>query len=159
MSSTTLETERLKLVLSSHQETCAQIDQMSAEIRAQVSQQWLALLHSRDTADPWIHGFKVIDRFNGTLLGSAGFTGPPSQDATVEIAYSVNPEHQGKGYATEAAAALVRYALETGIVRTVRAHTLPQPNASGRVLAKCGFRYIGEVIDPDDGLVWRWETP
>ncbi len=29
--------------------------------------------------------------------------------------------------------------------------------ASGRVLIKCGFRRIGEVIDPEDGLVWRWE--
>jgi RimJ/RimL family protein N-acetyltransferase len=26
-----------------------------------------------------------------------------------------------------------------------------------RVLAKCGFQHIGEVIDPEDGLVWRWE--
>ena len=38
-----------------------------------------------------------------------------------------------------------------------RAHTLPTPNASTRVLAKCCFQYIGEVIDPEDGLVWRWE--
>jgi len=42
-------------------------------------------------------------------------------------------------------------------VRTVRAHPLPQPNASTRVLTKCGFQRIGEVIDPEDGLVWRWE--
>ena len=39
----------------------------------------------------------------------------------------------------------------------VRAHTLPQPSASTRVLTKCGFRHIGAVIDPEDGLVWRWE--
>jgi RimJ/RimL family protein N-acetyltransferase len=32
-------------------------------------------------------------------------------------------------------------------------------NASARVLAKCGFRRVGEVIDPEDGLVWRWEKP
>jgi RimJ/RimL family protein N-acetyltransferase len=74
-----------------------------------------------------------------------------------EIAYGVNPEYQGKGYATEAAAALVSYALGTGQARVVRAHTLPEPNASTRVLSKCGFRQVGEVIDPEDGLVWRWE--
>jgi ribosomal-protein-alanine N-acetyltransferase len=39
----------------------------------------------------------------------------------------------------------------------VRAHTLPNPNASTRVLTKCGFHRVGEVIDPEDGLVWRWE--
>ena len=75
----------------------------------------------------------------------------------MEIAYGIAPEHQGKGYATEAAEALTAYAFGSGQVRVVRAHTLPESNASGRVLTKCGFRNIGEVIDPEDGLVWRWE--
>jgi [ribosomal protein S5]-alanine N-acetyltransferase len=83
--------------------------------------------------------------------------GAPDADGVVEVAYSVAPEHQGKGYATETAKALVSYAFSSGKVRTVRAHTLPETNASGRVLSKCGFRRVGEVIDPDDGLVWRWE--
>jgi len=30
-------------------------------------------------------------------------------------------------------------------------------NASQRVLAKCGFQYVGEITDPEDGLVWRFE--
>ena len=37
------------------------------------------------------------------------------------------------------------------------ARQLPEANASTRVLAKSGFRKIGEVTDPEDGLVWRWE--
>ena len=32
-----------------------------------------------------------------------------------------------------------------------------EANASTRVLTKCGFRHVGEVMDPEDGLVWRWE--
>jgi hypothetical protein len=42
-------------------------------------------------------------------------------------------------------------------VKLIRAHTLPQINASTRILTKCGFDRIGEMIDPEDGLVWRWE--
>jgi RimJ/RimL family protein N-acetyltransferase len=64
---------------------------------------------------------------------------------------------EGRGYATEAAAALVDFALASGQVRLVRAHTLPEVNASTRVLLKCGFRHVGTVVDPDDGPVWRWE--
>jgi RimJ/RimL family protein N-acetyltransferase len=75
----------------------------------------------------------------------------------VEIAYGVAPGYQGRGYATEAAEALVAYALGSGRVRTVRAHTLPKANPSTRVLEKCGFKCLGEVIDPEDGAVWRWE--
>ena len=34
---------------------------------------------------------------------------------------------------------------------------LPEATASTRVLRKCGFVHIGEVVDPEDGPVWRWE--
>jgi len=67
------------------------------------------------------------------------------------------PKFEGQGYATEAAAALVRFAFASGQVRLVRAHTLPVANASTRVLLKCGFHCLGTVVDPDDGPVWRWE--
>ena len=69
------------------------------------------------------------------------------------------PEYQGRGYATEAATALVEFALSDPRVQTVRAHTLPEPNASTRVLTRNGFRHLGEVMDPEDGRVWRWELP
>jgi RimJ/RimL family protein N-acetyltransferase len=82
---------------------------------------------------------------------------PPDADGVVEIAYGVAPEYQGRGYATEAATALVEFALSDPRVQTVRAHTLPEPNASTRVLTRNGFRHLGEVMDPEDGRVWRWE--
>ena len=71
----------------------------------------------------------------------------------------VVPTYQGRGLATEAAKALMAFAFNTGRVQLIRAHTLPTPNASTRVLSKCGFRFLGEVIDPADGSVWRWEQP
>jgi RimJ/RimL family protein N-acetyltransferase len=40
----------------------------------------------------------------------------------------------------------------------VRAHTLPDGLASQRVLAKSGFRFVGEVVEPEDGLVHRYEV-
>jgi RimJ/RimL family protein N-acetyltransferase len=75
----------------------------------------------------------------------------------VEIAYGIAPERQGHGFATEAAGALLRFAAADPRVRLLRAHTLPEPNASTHVLRKCGFVQLGEVIDPEDGPVWRWE--
>ena len=75
----------------------------------------------------------------------------------VEISYGVVPAYQGRGYATEAAKAAVAMALGNKDVRLVRAHTLPTPNASTRVLEKCGFERTGLVDDPEDGPVWRWE--
>lgn len=39
----------------------------------------------------------------------------------------------------------------------IKAHTLPSENPSVKVLHKCGFQFISEVIDPEDGLIWKWE--
>ena len=122
-----------------------------------VSSEWLAGLRNASGADPWRHGFFVVGRGTHSAIGSAGFKGPPDPSRAVEIAYGIVPSFEGRGYATEAAAALVSYAFEHEQVTLVRAHTLPEANASTRVLMKCGFRQTAEVVDPDDGPVWRWE--
>lgn len=157
MSATPLRTKSLDLVPVTRDETITMIEAMSPSEKAQLSADWLAQLHASSSIDPWVHGFSLVERATGAAVGRCGFKGPPTDDGMVEIAYGIDPDHQGKGYATEAADALVSYALDDFRVRAVWAHTLPQTNASTRVLAKCGFRFIGEVVDPEDGLVWRWE--
>ena len=125
-----------------------------------VSPAWLAGLREATAADPWAHGFGVVHRASGEVIGSAGFKGPPDSDGAVEIAYGVAPGYQGQGYATEVARALLAFAAAAERVRLVRAHTLPQPGPSPRVLERCGFACVGTVDDPEDGPVWRWErTP
>jgi ribosomal-protein-alanine N-acetyltransferase len=152
-----LETERLKLVAQTREQVRAQVAQLPPHQRAEVSPAWLALLEASSPADPWVHGFVAMHRTGGVVIGGGSFKGPPDADGVVEIAYGVAPEHQGRGYATEVAAALAGYAFTHGHVLVVRAHTRPESHASARVLAKCGFRRVGEVMDPEDGLVWRWE--
>jgi RimJ/RimL family protein N-acetyltransferase len=152
-----IQTEQLTLVLQTPEEALAQIEAMSPADRAEVSPDWLARVRASTAPDPWTHGFAIVNRTNGNVVGSCGYKGPPGADGAVEIAYGVEPAFQGHGYATEAARALVAYAFHNGGVRLVCAHTRPQTNASTRVLAKCGFDRVGEVIDPEDGLVWRWE--
>jgi [ribosomal protein S5]-alanine N-acetyltransferase len=122
-----------------------------------VSPLWIAHLREAPGPDPWTLGFAVVHRADDLVIGSAAFKGAPDEDGVVEIAYGIAPSHRGQGYATEAARALVSFALERVDVRSIRAHTKPENDASGRVLAKCGFHQVGEVVDPEDGLVWRWE--
>jgi ribosomal-protein-alanine N-acetyltransferase len=157
MSLTRMQTKNLNLVQLTREDALARVEAMSPADKAQLSADWLPRLHASTSKDPWTHGFSLVHRGTGVAVGSCGFKGPPAADGVVEIAYGVDPDHQGKGYATEAAEALVVFAFGRSAVRVVRAHTLPQANASTRVLTKCGFRFIGEVIDPDDGRVWRWE--
>lgn len=119
--------------------------------------EWLAALESATGVDPWRFGFALVQLESGMVIGNAGFTGPPDAAGEVEIAYGIVPDFQGRGYATEAANALVAWAAKNGRVAIARAHTLPERNASTRVLEKCGFRFVSEFTHPTDGLIWRWE--
>jgi ribosomal-protein-alanine N-acetyltransferase len=123
----------------------------------EVSAEFLERLNGSAAANPWKDGFAVFHKTDKIVIGLCGFAGPPSVDGAVEIAYGIAPGYQNRGHAREAALELIEYAFASGRVRTICAHTLPQHNASTRVLAKCGFTLIGEVTHPEDGVVWRWE--
>jgi RimJ/RimL family protein N-acetyltransferase len=123
----------------------------------EMSSDWLEELRQADSPDLWSHGFLVIERESELAVGACAFKGPPDSSGLVEIAYGIVPDFEGRGYATEAARALVEQASREEEVKLVRAHTLPLPNASTRVLEKCGFRFVGPAVDPYDGEVWRWE--
>lgn len=124
-----------------------------------ITQAYFAKLLAPGPADPWLHGFLMLDPESRRLVGTCGFKGPPTAAGVVEIAYGVAPGFQNRGVATQAARLLTAFATADPRTRQVIAHTLPTPNASTRVLTKCGFRHVGEVLDPDDGPVWRWELP
>jgi RimJ/RimL family protein N-acetyltransferase len=145
----------VQLVPRTRDEVRATLEVLAPEVRAQMSPQWLALLEKSAPQDPWVHGFHVVNDA-GVTVGLGAFKGPPV-DGTVEIAYAIEPDQQGKGHATYAARALAAFAFASGRVRVVRAHTLPDGIASQHVLLKSGFEKIGEVVDPEDGLVWRFE--
>jgi RimJ/RimL family protein N-acetyltransferase len=154
MSDLVVETPRLQLVLESTEAVLARVEGMTPADRAQVSPGWLERLRATPPS-PWTHGFSVIERATGSVVGFCGYKGPPDADGSVEIAYGVEESCRGRGYAKEAAAALVDFALGAG-ARTVCAHTLPTDGPSPSVLTACGFERVGEVVDPEDGLVWRW---
>jgi RimJ/RimL family protein N-acetyltransferase len=89
------------------------------------------------------------------LVASGGFLGPP-QDGTARIGYSVLPQYQGQGYATELVVGLVRWALEQPGVARIAAETEWANPASVRVLSKAGFTRVGSAIAPGGA---RFEFP
>lgn len=88
------------------------------------------------------------------LVGWGGFKGPP-RDGVVELGYEIAESRQGRGLATAATRAMVSEAFADQRITAVIAHTLPERNASNRVLEKAGFRFDGE--GPEGGrVVWRF---
>ena len=77
------------------------------------------------------------------LIGNRGFKGPPGDQGTVEIGYSLLPPYRNKGYTTEAVQALVSWAFGHPEVTRVIAEARPGNAASVRVLQKAGFNEVG----------------
>ena len=85
----------------------------------------------------------------GMAIGAGGFKGPPTPEGSVEIGYSVLPEFQRQGFATEAAEGLLQRAYEDSRVTHVLAETLPGLVPSIGVLEKTGFIALGEGSEPE----------
>jgi len=101
----------------------------------------------------WGTRFFVVDDPR-RLVGWGGFKGSP-HDGVVELGYEIAEAERGRGYATEATLAMLAEALADDDVTTVIAHTLPELNASNRVLEKAGFVF-DRPVSVDGESVWRF---
>jgi RimJ/RimL family protein N-acetyltransferase len=66
----------------------------------------------------------------------------------VDIGFALLPAYRGKGYAAEAARAVLRFAEQTLNLRRVAAITSLGNESSARLLEKLGFRYVGSEPFP-----------
>jgi len=67
----------------------------------------------------------------------------PQEFLTWELGYIFNPRFQNNGYASESAAALIRYGFDHFGIHRVMAHCNPENIASWKVLEKIGMRREG----------------
>ncbi len=79
--------------------------------------------------------------------GIVGAVGLKLEDGTgiAELGYWVGVPYWGRGYATEAAAAVLDYGFETLALRRIRARSFSRNPASSRVLEKIGMRHEGRL--------------
>ena len=91
------------------------------------------------------HAAFGIDTDDDGLIGVLGFH--RHQSGAPELGYWLGRDHWGKGYATEAVRAALRWArLEWGKKLIFAGHA-PENTASAGVLIKNGFLYTGDVLE------------
>lgn len=89
----------------------------------------------------------IVERQSDDLVGVISLV-PHDECRSAELGYYMARTHWGKGLATEAAQAVVRMGLELmGYAKLISRHHADNP-ASGRVLAKLGFKPIGQSNPP-----------
>lgn len=93
------------------------------------------------------------------FIGWCGLKNRPERNE-IDLGYRFMKNAWGKGYATEAAFACLRYGFEKLNMQRIVGRAMPQNVASLRVLEKCGMQYVGdEVVDDHPAKTYEAFNP
>ena len=120
-------------------------------------EKWIEITH-RNYGLRGYEMFAMVERDAGTVIGFCGLVHPGGQE-DAEIKYAFDRQYWGKGFATEAAAALLAYGAKAHSLASIIATAAPDNVASHRVLLKAGMQK-GALRRNDDGtltqlFVWQ----
>jgi RimJ/RimL family protein N-acetyltransferase len=87
--------------------------------------------------------FAVLKRPNLELVGTAGLRNIDREHSQAEMGFWIAVDCWGRGYATEAAQALLHFGFESLNLNRIYAHYMLRNPASGRVLEKVGMKREG----------------
>lgn len=97
--------------------------------------------------------FAITLLSDGQFCGGTGFRIDPAHQHA-ELGYWLGVPFWGRGYATEAARAMIEYGFETLGLHRIYASYFPENIASGHVLRKIGMKREGLLR----GHICKWET-
>ena len=92
----------------------------------------------------------------GEPVGDIGFNWVSVEHRTGELGFMFDPRSQGRGYATEAARAIVDWAFGAGFHRVI-GRTETRNAASARVLEKLGMRLEAHLVE-NEWIKGEWQS-
>jgi RimJ/RimL family protein N-acetyltransferase len=98
----------------------------------------------------------VVERTSGGFVGDVALNWSSEEHKTAEVGFIFDPRHQGKGFATEAARAIVGWAFEEGFHRVI-GRLEPRNLPSARVLEKLGMRREGHLVE-NEWVKGEWQS-
>jgi len=139
-----------------------------AEVARYLYQEPLSEAESRDLLNRKIDGaawanegdwlsVAVVERESGLTVGDVGLCWVSERDRTAEIGFTFDPRHQGKGFATEAARALVAWAFGPAGLHRVIGRLEARNRASARVLEKLGMRLEAHLVE-NEWVKGEWQS-
>lgn len=102
----------------------------------------------------WVQ-FSLEELETGRLVGDVGLSPADDEHGVIKIGYTIAPEVQGRGYATEAVRALVEYALGVLDAEIVRAYASAENTPSLRVAEKAGLELVERFERTYEGETWQ----
>ena len=106
-----------------------------------MAEEWIAT-HQENYGKGHQVVFAIVPKEIRELIGSISLTFDDVH-SVAEIGYWIGVPYWGKGYATEAAVAVLRYGFEERDLNKIFARTIARNAASGRILEKIGMKLEG----------------
>lgn len=100
--------------------------------------------------------FAVTENATGRFIGRAGILHPYEWEEP-ELAYGLDQPYWGRGYATEAAVILHRWAFLQMHLTSLVSYVMPSNTASRHVLEKLGARLTGRMLLMGTVEAERWQ--
>ena len=98
-------------------------------------------------SDSYFYRWVITLRETGECIGMVAYFLVDKKNHFGEIEYCIGKAFQGKGYATEACKAVIRYGFGKIGFHKVQICCRPANKASNKVIDKCGFVYEGTLRD------------
>jgi len=95
---------------------------------------------------------------NSKLIGNCGIRMDTADAHKADIGYEFSPEYWGKGYATEAAQAIVRFGFRTLRLHRIWSWCIADNLGSARVLEKVGMQLEGRLRENEYFRGRWWDT-
>jgi RimJ/RimL family protein N-acetyltransferase len=99
----------------------------------------------------------AVERASGVTVGDVSLRWVSERDGTAEIGFIFDPRHQGKGFATEAARALVDWVFGSAGLHRVIGRAEARNTASARVLEKLGMRLEAHFVE-NERVKGEWQS-
>lgn len=103
-----------------------------------------------------IQYFPMFELGSGKLIGCCGLRPFGDETEIFEMGFHLRKEFWGKGLGGEASRAVIDYMSSAIKIKELRAGHHPENAASGKLLRKLGFEYIGDGYYPPTGLRHPW---
>lgn len=103
---------------------------------------YLSYIQSRYRAGDF-YDWAIVHEESGKMIGTCGFTKLNVESNSGEVGYVLNPDFWGKGYATEAVRAVIRFGFNHLRLNRLEARFMVGNDASFRVMQKVGMTYEG----------------
>lgn len=106
---------------------------------------------SKDKVRKWLESIQVFDgeyhfgferKEDGVLIGSGSIGPDANREGFWDFGYNFRRDCWGRGYATEAAKAMIGFAHDHFGIKWFSSSHVEANRASGRVMEKCGLRFV-----------------